>query len=803
MPTIGMATYGIVRGPAGDGITPGERDKIDEAVAAANDLEAALPQVDQAREDARAAAGQASGDRAAAEAARTAAEGYATAAAQSAQFYDTIAAGRAAVADGEQFGVRAGGVDGLTRPTIYRRDSATAQTAMVTIVNPSEVDDIDERTSQIDEVQDAPADMVPILHVPSDDDDTRAVIVAGYDPTTNEIVMDRLRVLELDAPVSPEVDDAIAAVQQSVSGMQESVDAAGLEVIEDDPEGAALLDDYIILKHAPSDTDPTRAIVLERYNITTGRIESIAEGAADQDYLPWLPTPEGAYPPSTLINPGTGATVPVTSNDSEGRRKFNRMWDQDAIYVLMWIGQSLNAGQFSLLHAPYAAGTAEYEALMARTWAPLTTVEQNLWPTKALMPTGGSHIMGQVWTDLVPLHEYSKTPFGTTSPSGETPVSQAVFEILRNIQRDFPGIPTSELPTIVGINAAVGSSSILNLGPGRPTFTDQIAFFRWLTDFAAQQGKRVVLLGAQYRGFEADWDTPRTVDPWGDTAGADVIRGREKETLMHAMSKMQQDIEEAIRPITGQTERVKVYWDQVQVGNSTANSVTHNPRATAAQLDVWQINPYCIPMGSKGAAPGNIYDFVHPSPYGYAWQGQFDGAILYQDLFTVQGWSPLKCVEAYRSGAATFDFRFSDHVTLLPDDAIVDVTALGNGKGIQIIGDTVQTIASVASVASSTSAGGADTLRVTLAATPSAPWRQFRANIGMVSRSNHRGSRTGARSAIVRGYDGVAAPLFVAQHSQPAFAGEVNDIGDAWWPYPDPLPGLQMAAHQQIRIEAN
>ena len=148
-----MQSYPVWRGPAGDGITPGERDKIDEAVAAAEDLAVALPQVDQARDDAQAAAGQAAGDRAAAEAARAAAEGYATAAAQSAQFYDTIALGRAAVADGQQFGVRAGGSDGLTRPTIYRRDSATTQTAMVTIVNPSEVDaERDAREALADDV---------------------------------------------------------------------------------------------------------------------------------------------------------------------------------------------------------------------------------------------------------------------------------------------------------------------------------------------------------------------------------------------------------------------------------------------------------------------------------------------------------------------------------------------------------------------------------------------------------------------------------------------------------------------------
>ncbi|WP_062560991.1 hypothetical protein [Paracoccus aminovorans] len=796
MPTIGVATYGIVRGPAGDGITPGERDKIDEAVAAAEDLAVALPQVDQAREDAQAAAGQAAGDRAATEAARTAAEGYASAAAQSAQFYDTIVAGRAAVADGEQFGVRAGGSDGLTRPTIYRRDSATAQIAMVTIVNPSEVDDIDARTSQIDEVQDAPADMVPILHVPSDDDETRAVIVAGYDPATNEIVMDRLRVLELDAPVSPEVDDAIAAVQQSVSGMQESVDAAGLEVIEDDPEGAALLDDYIILKHAPSDTDPTRAIVLERYNITTGRIESIAEGAADQDYLPWLPTPEGAYPPSTLVNPETGATIPVSSNDSEGRRRFQRMWDQDAIYVLMWIGQSLNAGQFSLLHLPYASGTPEYEAIMARTWAPLTTVEQNLWPTKALMPTGGSHIMFQTWTGLEPLHEYSNVPAGTSSPSGETPVSQAVFQILRQIQADFPGISADDLPTIVGVNASVGSSSILNLGPGRPTWDEQIRFFRWLTDYAEAQGKRVVLLGAQYRGFEADWDVARPLDPWGSTSGADVIRGRETETLMHTMSKLQQDMEETIRPITGQKERIKVFWDQVQVGNSSYNAITHNPKATRAQLECWRVNPWLVPMGSKGASPGNIYDFVHPSPYGYAWQGQFDGVVMYRELFSVEGWVPLRCLEAWRSGLRTFDLRFSSQVTLLTDDSIVDVTALGAGKGVQVLGDTNLAISSVMSVAP-------DTMRVTLAADPPTTYRQYQANIGLVSRLNHRGNRTGARTAIVAGYGTTVSSLFTAAHPQPAFEGEANDLGDVWWDYPDTFPGLQMAAHQQILIESN
>ena len=162
-----MYSIPVWRGPAG-GLEPEDRVRVDvaietaetinarmaaataardQAVAAAAATDADAQEVEAGRQQAVQAAGDAVAARTAAEAARIvaeqqrqAAEAAAVAAAQSARFYDTIAAGRAAVADGEQFGVRASGPDGLTRPTIYRRDSATTQTAMVTIVNPSEVD---------------------------------------------------------------------------------------------------------------------------------------------------------------------------------------------------------------------------------------------------------------------------------------------------------------------------------------------------------------------------------------------------------------------------------------------------------------------------------------------------------------------------------------------------------------------------------------------------------------------------------------------------------------------------------------
>lgn len=63
------------------------------------------------------------------------AEAAAAAAATGANYFDTIALGRAAVANGQTFGVLAGGADGLTRPTLFRRNSATTQTEIIQMVS--------------------------------------------------------------------------------------------------------------------------------------------------------------------------------------------------------------------------------------------------------------------------------------------------------------------------------------------------------------------------------------------------------------------------------------------------------------------------------------------------------------------------------------------------------------------------------------------------------------------------------------------------------------------------------------------
>lgn len=83
----------------------------------------------------------AAGSQSSASASATSAANYAAAAATGAKFYDTIALGNTGiVTNGLTFGVIAGGSDGLTRPGIYRRESAGVSTALYSVLPASEYD---------------------------------------------------------------------------------------------------------------------------------------------------------------------------------------------------------------------------------------------------------------------------------------------------------------------------------------------------------------------------------------------------------------------------------------------------------------------------------------------------------------------------------------------------------------------------------------------------------------------------------------------------------------------------------------
>jgi lysophospholipase L1-like esterase len=107
------------------------------------DMATAIAAAQTAETNAETAETNAETAQAAAEAAEAQAEIYSSLAATGAKFFDTIALGNAGVADGATFGVKAGGSDGLTRATVYRRDSAGAQTKIGVVIPESEAEEFD------------------------------------------------------------------------------------------------------------------------------------------------------------------------------------------------------------------------------------------------------------------------------------------------------------------------------------------------------------------------------------------------------------------------------------------------------------------------------------------------------------------------------------------------------------------------------------------------------------------------------------------------------------------------------------
>lgn len=116
------------------------------------DMQVKVDAAEAAAGQAAGAAGQTAQDRAATAAAALATEearqqavSLATVAATAAAFRASLAEGRAAVADGATFGVLPGGVDALPRATLYRRDSAAAQTAVGALLVDDDVAERDYR----------------------------------------------------------------------------------------------------------------------------------------------------------------------------------------------------------------------------------------------------------------------------------------------------------------------------------------------------------------------------------------------------------------------------------------------------------------------------------------------------------------------------------------------------------------------------------------------------------------------------------------------------------------------------------
>ena len=173
-------------------------------------------------------------DRVQTAASRDAASVYAATAATAAKYYDTIALGLADVADTVTFGVKAGGTDGLTRPTIYRRDSVSTYTLIMDQIAGTEFDTALPKTPvSVDGI-------IPFVQ----DADGRILIGQYLDGTPYPLEVDvegRARITVVESATA-----SIAPVPVSVDG---------IIPIAQDADGRILLGQYLDGTPFPAEVD--------------------------------------------------------------------------------------------------------------------------------------------------------------------------------------------------------------------------------------------------------------------------------------------------------------------------------------------------------------------------------------------------------------------------------------------------------------------------------------------------------------------------------------------------------------------
>ncbi|MTH60662.1 hypothetical protein GL300_15715 [Paracoccus litorisediminis] len=246
VPLLGVPTLKGDKGDPGE-VSPEAQARIDAAIQVNANLTAVREEMESARGQAVASAGATAGDRvatgqdrgatatdraqvaadrAAVEAARAAAEAAAIAAALNAGYFDTIALGRAAVADSEGFAVIAGGADGLSRASIFRRESATTQKLLVQIVSPSEIEaEVSARRALASDLAngaprtDASVDLITLSNADGDADPIVVLRPGGVDFIPSSELGEKLAPLiagdigpllpEQDFASAPDDDDAV------------------------------------------------------------------------------------------------------------------------------------------------------------------------------------------------------------------------------------------------------------------------------------------------------------------------------------------------------------------------------------------------------------------------------------------------------------------------------------------------------------------------------------------------------------------------------------------------------------------
>jgi hypothetical protein len=235
----------------------------------------------------------------------------------------------------------------------------------------------------------------------------------------------------------------------------------------------------------------------------------------------------------------------------------------------------------------------------------------------------------------------------------------------------------TKIPPIVWIYNGVGGQGYLSMRKGTVAFEKAKAQLRRIKEIANREGRRVVVLAA-------DW-----ISGENDSAG---YPGDETYSLW--MQDYYRDINKEFAAITGQTSPVKIVWCQtashtfyyqyLQSANGFLNVARplDQPTVAAAQLRLASENPDKFIL----AGPKYHYQYAAPrsahlSAYGYEMLGRKRGEILLRSIIGDEDWKPLSPIRArmVSSSVVQIDYNVMFAPIILDTQAMSDPGNFGFG----------------------------------------------------------------------------------------------------------------------------
>lgn len=419
-----------------------------------------------------------------------------------------------------------------------------------------------------------------------------------------------------------------------------------------------------------------------------------AEGGVISQVLPPEPEPEPEplpdWPRGVAYDRLSGMIAPLAANKLD--------------LMILVVGQSLAHGSTSI-----AADE------------PVTTVPEH--PGFALMAGDRAYLNGSgSITAYHDLREYRQSDEG----SKETVNSGIADRIMRGFQEKFGFKPRLIFKSVAsGGQAYYGSQTNANGGlkRGSATYNHALRIVRECKAISEAQGRRFAVAAVTFIHGEQDHNESTS-----------------RENYTRALCNWLDDISDDIRLITGQPDRVKGYCTQVNRADNAAASSGAVARIANAQLDAQKVHPNLRMVGPIyfGDQSG---DNSHPAPRAYRRMGQMIGDALLADLWGAY-WTALYVVDAWWTSSTTFRLKFSRPVAIEMTDELVNVSALGAGKGI----DFHDGNGSVAPSSVTLVSGSPDTVEVVLSTAPTG--KRARVQIASRGTGSGPGRLTGPRSGI-------------------------------------------------------